>query len=133
MAIALNQPLHWTAANSDELKLLENLQGNILKGHGRQFTGNIFIQFDPAKKVESKRLLRDLANHHITSAHRQLLDTASFQTGGPGGGGFVHVTLSSKGYDALGLTASAPADTDFKKGMNANASADQKFRARMQG
>lgn len=117
MAIVLNKPLRWKTANPDELKLLENLQGNILKGHGRHFTANVFIQFDPAKKVECKRMLRELGNLHVTSAHRQLLDTASFQAGKTGGGGLVHVALASKGYDALGLTASAPADVDFKKGM----------------
>lgn len=117
MEIALDKPLRWKIANPHEVKLLENLQGNILKGHGRHFTENIFIQFDPSMALEAKRMLRDLANHHVTSAHRQLLDTASYQAGGVGGGAFVHVALASKGYDALGLTASAPADGDFKNGM----------------
>jgi deferrochelatase/peroxidase EfeB len=35
---------------------------------------------------------------------------------------FVHLALTSKGYDALGLSAKAPADPDFKGGMKAPAS-----------
>ena len=99
MSIALNKPLAWTSASTEEIKLLENLQGNILKGHGRHFTGNIFFQLDPAQKLEGKRLLRDLANHHLTSAHRQLLDTEehkinpNFDTSNP----FWHLALSQKG------------------------------------
>ena len=36
--IDLDAPLRWKAANSKEQKLLRNLQGNILKGHGRDNT-----------------------------------------------------------------------------------------------
>ena len=43
MPINLNAPLAWTKADSDELKMLQSLQGNILKGHGRDYTANIFM------------------------------------------------------------------------------------------
>jgi hypothetical protein len=117
MAINLAAPLSWTKANAEELKMLQSLQGNILKGHGRSFTTNVFFRFDPAKPLESKRLLRDLANHHLTNAHSQLLDTQRFKQDGTGGGPFAHCALAFAGYQALGLAASAPADADFQAGM----------------
>lgn len=117
MPINLNAPLAWTKANADELKLLQNLQGNILKGHGRDYTANIFFRFSTSQQRASRRLLRDLANHHLTNAHRQLLATEHFKATGEGGGGFVHLALSFKGYEALGRGADAPTDPDFRAGM----------------
>jgi Dyp-type peroxidase family len=117
MPISLNAPLAWTKANTDEELMLQNLQGNILKGHGRDFTANIFFKLDPTKPLESKRMLRTLATYHLTTAHKQLLDANAHKASGVDGGPFAHLALSSKGYEALGLAASAPADTDFQNGM----------------
>jgi Dyp-type peroxidase family len=122
MAINLAASLSWEKAAGDDLKMLQNLQGNILKGHGRETTANIFFQLDPAKKAESKRLLRELANFHLTNSHQQLLDTKHFKETRKGGRSFCHCALSFKGYQALGLDASAPTDTDFRGGMKANGS-----------
>jgi Dyp-type peroxidase family len=119
MPINLAAPLAWTKATSDELKMLQTLQGNILKGHGRDFTANIFFKLDPAKQLESKRMLRRLANYHLTTAYRQLLDVQQFKATGKDGGPFAHLALSFKGYQALGMAASAPTDGDFQAGMKA--------------
>ncbi len=120
--IHLDKPLKWTEANADEEKMLQSLQGNILKGHGRPFTANIFFSFDKAKPVESRRVLRELANYHLTNAHRQLLDAKQYKKTKKGGGAFAHLALSFKGYEAFGLSNSAPNDNDFKLGMRAPAS-----------
>jgi Dyp-type peroxidase family len=119
MAINLAAPLVWTKANAEEEKMLECLQGNILKGHGRPFTANIFFRLDPnpTKQLQSKRMLRHLANYHLTNAHKQLLDTAAHKKSGADGGPFAHLALSFAGYQALGLAASAPNDLDFRNGM----------------
>ena len=47
MPVTLTAPLRWQSANADEQKMLKNLQGNILKGHGCEHTWNIFFQFGP--------------------------------------------------------------------------------------
>lgn len=122
MTITLTAPLKWTNATHDELLLLQSLQGNILKGHGREFANIIFFQFDTNKKLESRRLLRELANYHITNAHRQLIDAENFKQHGKNGGGFTHLALSFAGYEALGLASVAPTDVDFRAGMKAASS-----------
>ena len=122
MPIDLDMPLFWKEAESDELALLQNLQGNILKGHGRDHTANIFFVLDPAQPLKSRRLLRELANFHLTSAHRQLLDTERFKATGEGGGGFAHLALSFAGYQAIGLATDAPTDPDFTSGMKSTSS-----------
>jgi len=122
--VVLTAPLKWTAANQNELKMLQNLQGNILKGHGRNFTANIFFAFGAEKTPEARRLLRELANYHLTSAHRQLTDTQRFKKTGLGGGDFCHLALSFGGYAALGLTDKAPDDADFRAGMKDPSSLD---------
>ncbi len=118
LPIPLTTPLAWKAADADQLKMLQALQGNILKGHGRRFAALVFVKFDPTKVAESRRLLRELANHHITSAHQQLLGTERFKASGQSAGAFVNVALSQKGYVALGVAAAnTPGDADFVKGM----------------
>ena len=119
MPIALNASLAWKQADADQTRLLQALQGNILKGHGRPFAAHIFFKLDPAKQVLARRALRELANYQVTNAHQQLLGTQRFQDTGKSAGGFLHLALSFKGYQALGAAASAPADADFQGGMKA--------------
>jgi len=62
--IRLDAPLRWKGANSKEQKLLRNLQGNILKGHGRDHSWNVFFTFG-ANTRASRRLLRQLGNGFV--------------------------------------------------------------------
>ena len=124
MAIDLTKPLAWKKASAEEQLMLQCLQGNILKGHGRDETINIFFKIDPTKKVEMKRALRELANYHLTSADRQLRETDRFQQDGKPGQTFVAAFLSASGYAALGATSLAPKSEKqfFDKGMRDPAS-----------
>ncbi|MDB5967912.1 MAG: putative peroxidase [Hydrocarboniphaga sp.] len=110
----LDKPLKWTEAKPDELKMLRALQGNILKGHGRHFTANIFLRFGK-DQGKSRRLLRDLGNHHVTDAYSQLLAARDFKKCGKSGGDFCHVALAFEGYVVLGLADSAPGDEEFRQ------------------
>jgi len=124
MAIDLDTVLKWKSATEDEILLLQNLQGNILKGHGRDYATLIFFQFDPEKQLESKRFLRALSNTHLTTAHQQLLDTEKFKAKKISGGDFTHLALTFAGYAAIGLEGSAPADPEFIAGMSSQSSID---------
>lgn len=123
MPIILNKPLSWKNADADALALLQSLQGNILKGHGRHFTANLFFRLKPGNERASRRMLRDLANFHVTNAYRQLLDADHYKRsgkkrkGGKGAGPFVHVALSAAGYAAIGRADAAPQDPEFSRGM----------------
>jgi Dyp-type peroxidase family len=123
MAIDLSKPLKWQDATHEEQQMLRALQGNILKGHGRPETTNVFFRFNAAKAQESRRALREIGNFHVTSAYEQLLDTQRFQDGGPSGKTFVAVFLAFAGYGAIGRQASAPVgEPQFVKGMRDTAS-----------
>ena len=125
MPIALNSPLAWKKANNLEQKMLRALQGNILKGHGRDVTVNVFFRIDPAKKHAMRAVLRELANFHATSAYQQLLDTETFKETKKSGGPFVSIFLSATGYAALGVSAAqTPNDPGFTGGMKAAALGD---------
>lgn len=54
----------------DERKLMENIQGNILKSHGREHSRHLFIRFDPAKKDKARAWLAAMAGN-VTSAMTQ--------------------------------------------------------------
>ena len=119
MTIDLKKPLAWKRASAEEQKMLQSLQGNILKGHGRDETINIFFQIDKGKALEMRRALRELANYHLTSADRQLRETDVFQESGKPGSTVVAAFLSATGYAALGAAAQAPTTEKqfFDKGM----------------
>lgn len=104
-------------------KMLSMLQGNILKGHGRDNTRNLFLTFDPARKAQARAALRNLAPA-ITRASDQLSQVGRFKAFGVSGGTSVFLFLSAAGYKALGVAASkTPADPNFRSGMKASQAA----------
>lgn len=120
---SLNRTISWTsalkAANQEDaatLAMLSDLQGNILKGHGRDNTVNIFLTFQAGASAKVRAFLRGLGDK-IPSALDQLQATQLFKTIGEDGGLFVATFLSSEGYQALGLEDLKPAGTAFSAGM----------------
>lgn len=107
MSITLNKALEWKKANTDERKMLDDLQGNILKGHGRNFTYNLFLQFDSAQQSKAKGFIRAVSAMLVSST-KQLKDAENHKTTKQDGGLFTAFFLTSKGYDALGLPAAKP-------------------------
>lgn len=125
MSLNLNQTLSWTkslAASSPdaaaELAMLNDLQGNILKGHGRHHTSNLFVAFNQAKKAAAKKFVAGIADD-VTSALDQLTQTQVFKTSGVHGYTFVAFVMSAAGYDALGQVAAKPQGAAFNAGMKA--------------
>jgi Dyp-type peroxidase family len=102
---------------------LTDLQGNILKGHGRQFTFHLFLSFKPNKQKEVRNWLADFSAAFVTSARQQLDDTKRFHDERIPGGLFTSVLLSAAGYAYLGVEGSKmPKDPRFTKGMQASGS-----------
>jgi Dyp-type peroxidase family len=99
--------------------LLNNLQGNIIKHHGRTHAYHIFIQFDKSKSEIAKKWIKSFTNNQITSAAKQLGD-ASKRKNEPefDGGVFCNLSLAHTGYVNLGLTTKAPSsDAPFIAGL----------------
>lgn len=116
----LRSPIRWMdqAKDAGIRSFLDDLQANILKGHGRHFTGNIFISFEGMGEAAVAALLRDLSGY-VTSALQQLRTARS--SAGPGfdGGPVRCLLLGAGAYRALGQLAAMPGDTAFQAGMRA--------------
>jgi deferrochelatase/peroxidase EfeB len=119
MPVKLDAPLTWQSANSDELAMLNDLQGNILKGHGRNYTQNLFFTLKPDKTNEGKSFLKTLAQN-VKSAHQQLIDAQEYRTTKKDAGVFLSIFLSAAGYRALGIVEDKiPENAAFRSGMKA--------------
>jgi Dyp-type peroxidase family len=110
--------------NPNDAALLPHMQGNILKGHGRDHTMHIFLQFDSSRKGEVTKWIAGLAVDTITSAQKQLDERKLYKNSGIPGGIFASFYLSVKGYDVLGKSMSTGSvelpghiDPGFKRGM----------------
>src|SRR2546427_1964425 len=65
-------------------RMLENLQANILKPHGRKESNLLVLRFTGEPK-DARRWIRDFAREDVTSMQQQLDDTRAFkQRGLPG-------------------------------------------------
>jgi Dyp-type peroxidase family len=123
MSFDLNRTLSWTNAlmakkSSDaaDLAMLSDLQGNILKGHGRDHTMNFFLSFDRAAAAQVRGLLRQLG-HEMPSALDQLTGAQVFKATRQDAGLFMAVFLSASGYDKLDAADLMPAGNAFRAGM----------------
>jgi Dyp-type peroxidase family len=104
-------------------KELDNLQANILKGHGRNNVNTIFLQFKEDEKASIWQWIQQLK---ITSAYKQLDDTYRYKedisnnVSKPHDGGPVFCFfLTATGYRKLGISdgPSLPAGEAFRDGM----------------
>lgn len=101
--------------------ILSDLQGNILKGHGRQFTFNLFLSFRPGQKTTVRNWIASFSRVFVTSAKQQLDETRRFHDLRIPGSIFCSFFLTAEGYQYLGVpTAQTPADPKFTAGMSAS-------------
>jgi Dyp-type peroxidase family len=118
MPVNLNnaQPIDQNDLQFDAL--LSNLQGNILKGHGRDHTANIFVEFDPTKLAAVRTWIHNFADKQVTSAKQQLKENERFKRNGVSGGLFTGLYVTAKGYDYFQVPAAKrPTDSHFAQGM----------------
>jgi Dyp-type peroxidase family len=94
---------------------LSQLQGNILKSHGRAAAVHVFLNFHPGKQREARRFLARLAKRQVTSAVEQRQDTQLYRD--------THRTelftalyFSAKGYEYLRVPLAGFSD-EFRNGM----------------
>lgn len=93
---------------------LEHMQGNILKGHGRDYTVHIFVRFHaPPEAV--KAWIHAFASR-VTSAYKQYAEARDRQQYNLPGGLFINCFLSAQGYTYLGHSLRGH-DPAFREGM----------------
>lgn len=119
----------------NNIKWMEKLQGNILSGHGRDFSVQLFIRLTDSA-ANNRRLVSELALG-VTSARKQVIDKTRYSEHKIPGGLFMTVALSASGYRRLGFSKkeliaafSIPSNlgeqsrSDFLDGMAAHAQSE---------
>lgn len=99
-------------------ELLRRLQGNILKGHGRDYTINIFLRFH-VQGDALRVVLRRLAEKYVTSAYEQLAERDRYKRFGVPGGMFGNLFLTRQGYEQLQI-GSGVIDEWFRETVESN-------------
>jgi Dyp-type peroxidase family len=130
---------------SSEMKeFLERVQGNILRGHGRDHAIHIFVRFTKSQE-ELRAALIPLSKSFVTSAWAQLDQAREFRESGKSAHVFGNLLLSATGYQALGFPPEMfdqQVDRFFRDGMRSEwsrarlgdpdlASWDEAFRERV--
>ncbi len=93
--------LPFNGLNFDDIS--NNLQGNILKSHGRNYANHIFVTFadtDEVRNKVKKLIHRMTTSGEITSTHRQFADTEEFKRNGTEFL-FTGINISKIGYQYL--------------------------------
>lgn len=98
--------------------IANDIQGNILKGHGRKHVTLLFFTFKPDSVAEAKTWLHSFASTHLTTAAQQKQQTLNFQKSGEEAY-FFGLYLTAACYDYLDLITKKPLDAQFQKGMAA--------------
>jgi len=101
--------------------MLENMQGNILKGHGRDHTTHIFLRFDKGRQPAVKKFLKTFAAENLTSCYSQLWERERYKRNQTPGGMFANILISHAGllYLDEAKYAKILPDEAFTKGMKA--------------
>lgn len=105
--------------NPSDIKLLNSIQGNILKSHGRKYSSLILISAKSNQKKDIARLKSFLKSIKITSASDQLKQAKLFKESKKQAL-FASLLLSYQGYLKLGVNPmSCPGDYAFRMGQKA--------------
>ncbi len=108
----LSAPIDWTDPRFHPM--LADLQGHILKHHGRDHANHLLLRFDGNADQTATALAR--IGRHVLSALDQLRQVEARKSPlAQDGGTAVFLYLTAAGYAKLGLQA--PADPAFRDGM----------------
>jgi Dyp-type peroxidase family len=102
--------------------LLNNIQGNIIKGHARDFANHIFVTFT-ADAASVRKWIREELEPKVTSAWQQQEDAKDFRRTGRDDIPFLSVFLSASGYRFLELSNEMPQEhfgRSFRDGMRSS-------------
>ena len=119
--MAINKPLHQIKRPLSQVDLkayrhvLENLQGNILKGHGRDNTIHVFVEFRAGKQAAARKWLAAMAGD-LTSMTQQLEEAHEYSEYQIPGSLFRGIYLTAAAYRYLGLDTKR-FDSRFQAGM----------------
>lgn len=81
---------------------LNKLQGNILRGHGRD--NGVYILFSLSENVAlARKIVKELATRYVRSALAQYQDTVAYRLTRQDGPVFANLLLTANGYRRLGL------------------------------
>jgi len=83
--------------------LLSDLQGNILKTHGRDHSAYLFMTFRPDQSEKIRLWIRHFATYYVTTAAEQIKDARRFREVKMDAGLFGNFYLSYQGYRVLGI------------------------------
>ncbi|MGK7926684.1 MAG: Dyp-type peroxidase, partial [Spirulina sp.] len=98
--------------------LLEDLQGNILKGHGRNYSVHLFLQWKPDQIQQAKEWIKNFTQTYVVSAKQQADDALRYRQEGISGGVFANFFFTRKGYQALEFDPfQIPKNQPFTMGM----------------
>jgi len=115
----LNNPEGIDLSNlGDYVPLLENLQGNILKPHGREHSVHLFIKFQDGQQSAVKSWIQEFSEQYVTSAMEQAQEASEYRRIKKLGPIFANFFLSAKGYEYLETpNHRLPSNPSFRIGM----------------
>lgn len=116
--------------NAQFSEMLNDLQANILKHHGREIAFHLFLNINDGKAAEARNWIANFAESKITSAAKQMTDIAINHENNIDGGTVYTLSLSASGYGKLeieaGLIPDNPAFVDGMKKRKDKLSDDHK-------
>ena len=81
--------------------IYKNMQGNILKGHGRDHATMIFLSFGQKNKTPTRKALKEFAENQVTSFYKQLWERERYKRNKVPGDIFCSLFITQKGYEYL--------------------------------